>query len=296
MTMKRRCALDRIFYALESLASRLLLSAYYVSPGGSDANPGTSAAPFATLQHAANLVGAGDTVVARAGTYAGMNLFGSAGGPGAAPLAFLADPGVVVTHVPASGRPNDGLALINVEGTGGYITIQGFTCDSDGSAQRAGIRVSGSNHVQVLGNAVDRAFIGIFASNADDLLVQGNTCSNSTDQHGIYVSLNTHRAVIRGNTLFGNNWDGLHMNALVGSPNDGALVEGNVIYGNGLSGMDVEGGTNATSRDNVVYGNGKHGITVHSQDQPNPPPAANNTFAGNTVDAGGGLFAIQIKP
>lgn len=42
---------------------------YHVAPGGSDSAPGTLAAPFSTLQHAADLVLPGDTVLVRAGTY-----------------------------------------------------------------------------------------------------------------------------------------------------------------------------------------------------------------------------------
>jgi hypothetical protein len=44
---------------------------YYVDPKGSDGNPGTSAAPFRSLQRAADAVRAGDTVVARRGVYSG---------------------------------------------------------------------------------------------------------------------------------------------------------------------------------------------------------------------------------
>src|SRR3954465_14943313 len=90
------------FASAEFLEPRRLLSGatYYVSPSaGSDANPGTSAAPFATLQHAANLVGAGDTVVARAGTYAAGFVLGwdaPTAGTAAAPVRFLADPGAVI--------------------------------------------------------------------------------------------------------------------------------------------------------------------------------------------------------
>jgi len=55
---------------LEVLESRLLLSrAWYVAVGGNDQDPGTLAKPFATIQHAANLAGAGDTVFIRGGTY-----------------------------------------------------------------------------------------------------------------------------------------------------------------------------------------------------------------------------------
>lgn len=42
---------------------------YYVSPGGSDANPGTFQQPFKTIQKAANLMVAGDTCYIRGGIY-----------------------------------------------------------------------------------------------------------------------------------------------------------------------------------------------------------------------------------
>jgi hypothetical protein len=49
-------------------------STYYVSPDGSDKAAGTEGAPFRTIQRAASLVSAGDTVIVRAGTYAGFQL------------------------------------------------------------------------------------------------------------------------------------------------------------------------------------------------------------------------------
>jgi hypothetical protein len=44
---------------------------YYVDPTGSDASPGTSRAPFKTIQRAAQVVAPGDTVVVRPGVYTG---------------------------------------------------------------------------------------------------------------------------------------------------------------------------------------------------------------------------------
>ena len=49
---------------------------YYVSPSGSDTNPGTSELPFETIQKAADIVVAGDTVIVRDGVYTDSNDYG----------------------------------------------------------------------------------------------------------------------------------------------------------------------------------------------------------------------------
>src|SRR3954462_1041315 len=69
---------------------------YFVSPAGNDAAAGTSAAPWKTLQHAANIVAPGDKVTARAGNYVGFNLTRS--GTAAAPIEFDADAGAVINQ------------------------------------------------------------------------------------------------------------------------------------------------------------------------------------------------------
>jgi hypothetical protein len=51
------------------LAPFLQAATYYVSPSGVDTNPGTLAQPYRTVQKAATVAVAGDTVLLRAGTY-----------------------------------------------------------------------------------------------------------------------------------------------------------------------------------------------------------------------------------
>jgi parallel beta-helix repeat protein len=280
---------------IEPLEGRRLLSTYYVSPAGSDSAAGTSAAPWRTLQRAADAAAAGDTVHVRAGTYGeGMNFFGRAGGTRGAPITFVADAGVTITHAATEGVNAD-VAAINVESSGGWYVFEGCAIRGDGSMSKAGIRVADTGHVRLIDNVVDGAFTGIFVSYSKGSWLEGNVCRNSTGQHGIYVSAGTRWTVVRGNRLYGNNWDGLHMNALNGAPDAGAVVEDNVIDGNTLSGMDLQGITGAYIRNNVIYANAKHGITVHSQDQADTPFASDNTFVGNTV-AGNGMFAIQFRP
>ncbi|HVU36273.1 MAG TPA: right-handed parallel beta-helix repeat-containing protein [Opitutaceae bacterium] len=57
-------------FAVFPLATASLVAAtFYVAPRGSDANAGTLAAPFATVQHAQDLAAPGDTIFIRGGTY-----------------------------------------------------------------------------------------------------------------------------------------------------------------------------------------------------------------------------------
>src|SRR5690348_10262851 len=58
------------------LAGSVQGTTYYVSPTGSDANPGTGSAPFQTIQQAAKVINPGDTVIVRDGTYSNAAAFG----------------------------------------------------------------------------------------------------------------------------------------------------------------------------------------------------------------------------
>jgi hypothetical protein len=66
---------------------------YYVAPSGSDAGSGSSAAPFRTIQRAADLTLPGDSVIVRAGTYTGGARIVSvtrSGAPGR-PITYLSE-------------------------------------------------------------------------------------------------------------------------------------------------------------------------------------------------------------
>ena len=69
---------------------------YYVSPSGSDSNPGTIGQPFFTLNKAWSVVSAGDIIYMRGGTYrynnTGSSLTGKSGTSGNL-ISILAYPG-----------------------------------------------------------------------------------------------------------------------------------------------------------------------------------------------------------
>ncbi len=279
---------------LESLDSRDLPSTYFVSPVGSDAAAGSLAAPWKTLQKAANAVVAGDHVIVRAGTYTGFNL--TTPGTAAATITFSADPGVTITAPNASG-PQAGKDGINVEGAD-YAVIEGF--DIVGMP-RAGIRVVTDTNVVVRNNVCDNnGSWGIFTGFAQNVDIENNFTSNSHTQHGIYVSNSADNPVVRNNTSFGNYGCGIHMNSDASQGGDGvitgALIEGNTIYNNGAGGgsaINMDGVSSSVVRNNLIYGNHSTGIALYDIDGLHG--AQNNVIENNTVEvASDGRWALQI--
>ena len=167
--------------SVESLEVRDTPALLYVSPTGSDANPGTAAAPLLTLQKAADRVGPGDTVTAPAGTYAGFNLFASGTATQRITFRGEASPGAggVVIDRPNPWNSRDG---INLEGAS-FVTVEGFTVKNQ---PRAGIRAVQDESVVIRNNVADaNAVWGIFTGFSVDLLVENNQASRSAQQHGI---------------------------------------------------------------------------------------------------------------
>jgi hypothetical protein len=71
---------------------------YSIAVHGDDLNPGTTAQPFQTIQAAADLAQAGDTIIVEPGQYAGFAFsFGrQQTGTQNAPITFVARPGVAI--------------------------------------------------------------------------------------------------------------------------------------------------------------------------------------------------------
>ena len=221
----------------------------------SDTGPGTSAQPFCTINAGAAKAQAGDTVLVRAGTYAGTSTNPANSGTASGPITFTANPGVLISG------GTQAFALSSRS----YITVTGFTITGTSSY---GISVSGGGTVVISGNTVSTAGLpvsgsiaaGIYLSNVAGGQVSGNvTHDNSSD--GIALTGTTTGVTVRGNTSFHNanqyqrNATGINVTA------PGNTVVGNLTYANEDSGINIyPGGNNSVVTDNVTYGNGDHGI------------------------------------
>ncbi len=249
------------------ISGQLNATNYYVSNAGNDSNNGLSAATaFKTLQHAADIVTAGDTVFVANGTYVGFDLRDKNGTNGN-PIVFMATGTNVVANQKGPIR-ND---IINIENAD-YIIIDGFMANN-APGNGNGIRVVLSDNCIIRNNSCDNnAKRGIFTAFTNDILIENNTCTNSIDEHGIYVSNSSDRPIIRYNECYGNNNIGIHLNGDLSAGGDGiisdAQVYGNKIHDNNLAaGINMDGVQNPVIYNNLIYNNhSAQGIALFQQD------------------------------
>lgn len=253
---------------------------YYVSPGGDNGQTGlSSGTAWATLQHAADQVDAGDTVLVSNGTYTGFQL--TTGGSVGQLIRFIADGDNVVIDAP-NGVTNDG---INVEGAD-WVEINGFRVINQ---PRNGIRIVLSDDCIVRNNYCDNNFKrGIFTGFTNRILIEHNTCLNSIDEHGIYFSNSADDPVIRNNICHHNNGAGIQINADASQGGDGittgAQIYGNVLFENGVGGgaaINLDGVQGAFIYNNLLYENHATGIALFQID--GGGPSTNALIVHNTI-------------
>jgi hypothetical protein len=268
-----------------------LADTFHVAVTGNDGAAGTSAAPWRTIQRAADAVQAGDSVIIHAGSYLGFRV--DARGTEAAPIAFVGDGEVEIQGSATANRDAvlfEGAAWVSVEG----LSVSGAT--------RAGISALECEHITVRGNRVDaNGRWGVFSAFCDDLVVEDNEVSRSAGEHGIYASNSADRPVIRRNRVWGNNMCGIHMNGDINFGGDGvisgAIIENNVIIDNGRSGgsgINADGVVGAVIRNNVLDGNHASGVSLYRID--GGAASTGNKVINNTIRmASDARWAVNIQ-
>jgi hypothetical protein len=237
--------------------------AFFVSASsGNDANPGTLAAPWKTLQKAFNTLQPGQTAYLRAGTYGAFcttNRFTRAG--------TLAAP------ITVAGYPYERIVIhgqIRLDGSYfrlSHIVAEGPTCGTWGATTQQGdnliLMTPGlTHHIEISASEVyhDGWHAGISAGGNDIWIlnnyIHDNGGFNDTSQintsHGIYYHDGT-RGVVANNILEHNRAKGLSARFTANH----ILVVNNTVVGNGRSGMDIAESTYAwTFANNVVVNNG----------------------------------------
>ena len=149
---------------------------FYVAPTGSDSNTGLSrTSPWKTIQHAANLLQAGDTAIVLAGTYPER---------------------VSITRSGISGNP------ITLEAdTGATVTMKGFVVAAD--------------FIQILGFDVsiqrnDSSGFGIYVHDASNVTIANNTIHDLC-REGVYMEPSVSLVTVRNNTFLRTSMAGLQI-------------------------------------------------------------------------------------
>jgi pectate lyase-like protein/parallel beta helix pectate lyase-like protein len=231
------------------LVRSLSAATYYVAADGSDTNPGTSSAPFQTLQQAADAALAGDTVVVRDGTYGHQNAV--TGGDGS-----NVDSIPVVLH--NSGNPSAWITIKSEHQWGAVLDCE-LLCD-------AYINLHNASYVAIQGFVITRGYKEAIHSNdtAHHIVLQGNRfefianrwSSSPLGLDGMYTSPNCHDFVIDGNVFHD-----------IGRMNQNWLDHGLYLQG-----------WNFTVINNLFY-NIPRGWSIQAADGLGNVLIANNTFA-----------------
>jgi Right handed beta helix region/Protein of unknown function (DUF1565) len=220
--------------------------AYYVSPAGDDANPGTAAEPWLTLEQAVTTAKPGDTVVLRSGTYGAlgtthtMNRAGTA----SAPITYRGFPGEAAPRIlghfkiTASYQRFSGLLF---DGPTGSIKTP-TTDNPTGEQVQVSINGSGVNGIEISNSEIRDSdwHAGIFLAAGQDIRIVGNYIHDNGNENDPGQANQSH---------------GIYWHSGSG------LISHNVIEHNLARGVQLyQTPTNVTIANNTIAGNGKAGI------------------------------------
>ncbi|SDE71963.1 Protein of unknown function [Massilia sp. PDC64] len=240
----------------------------YVSPTGSDSNPGTQAAPVKTITRADALASAGSTIHVASGTY-----YVSAPG--------LSNAGIITRK---SGTASARIRFVSDVKWGAKIVVSGtgITWDSRGSyVDIDGFQITGSGRHGLLASGANLTFKNNYIH---DLTVSGG-CNGSggaaIDTYGPVGNVLIDRNVVRniGYRYIGscNTIQGIYI------ANANNVVTNNIVSGVAMAGIQQwHGATASTIVNNTTFHN-KIGILLGQGDAGTTTGSANNYVANNIV-------------
>ena len=271
----KACILFTLFVCLTNAFGQVNTS-YYVSLTGNDSNPGTQAAPWRTIQHAADTARAGGTVHIRGGVYEELVSINVSGNASDGFITFKSYPGETAIldagHFTPSGR--QGVLTIHNQS---YVRIEGLEIRNFHTAEHRlsplGISVIGSgSHIELLKNNVhhiEQTFegrdapgrggngfgIAVYGTDAKipitDLIIDGNEVHHlkTGSSESLVVNGNVTNFRITHNVVHDDNNIGIDVigfertapDPAVDQARDG-VVSGNLVY-------------NITSKGNPAYQN-----------------------------------------
>lgn len=256
-------------------------NSFYVATTGSDKNKGSFAHPWATMQHAVNVVPNGSTIYLLSGSYHQRLLIRGKGNSQNA--------GLTITNAPHAHAIIDGTGLANHDG--GLITIE----DS------RGITIKGLEIRNFATNSAADTPMGIEVTGSDTMIqlidnhihdIKTTVSSDQGNAHGIGVYGNKTQPItqlkITGNQVAHLRL-GLSESIAINGNVDGFSVTGNIVHDNNNIGIDAIGfeGTAPKAeldraRDGVISGNTVYNISSYGN------PAYGKQYAADGIYVDGG--------
>ena len=251
-------------------------TSYYVSLTGNDSNPGTQAAPWRTIQHAADTARAGSTVHVRGGVYEELVSINASGNASDGFITFKSYPGETAVLDAGHFTPAGRQAILTIHNQS-YVRIVGLEIRNFHTAEHRlsplGISVIGAgSHIELLKNNVhhiEQTFegrdapgrggngfgIAVYGTDAKtpitDLVIDGNEVHHlkTGSSESLVVNGNVTNFRITHNVVHDNNNIGIDVigfertapDPAVDQARDG-VVSGNLVY-------------NITSKGNPAYRN-----------------------------------------
>jgi hypothetical protein len=209
---------------------------FYVATSGSDNNPGSLAAPWRTIQHAADSATAGSTVSIRGGVYSEKVTINVSGSATAGPITFQSQPGEQAVI--------DGGGLSAAEGENALVTVRDRAYIVLKGLEVRNLRTSSAGVVPI-GISLSGANVGIELRNNRVHHIETNyTGQSGGDAHGIAVYGDS-AAATTGLIIDGNELSDLKLGsseALVVNGNvDGFTISNNLVHDTNNIAIDAIG-------------------------------------------------------
>jgi hypothetical protein len=264
-------------------------SNYYVAVTGSDSNSGTISSPWRNIQYAINKAVAGDTIIARSGTYHEKLEFSQKGDSTGATINLINYAGETPV---ISGQGFISSSLVAISDSQN-IKISGFEISNFFARYPKGIQIlNGSRNIEISNCKIhDISTTSPSNSTSNPLSVIGNTTTTMTNiviknnevyncatgwAEGVTVNGNVDGWSIINNKVYniGNigidaagHWETSCTDAVLNQARNG-LISGNIVYGcispnegGAASGIYVDGGKNIIIKNNIVHSS-QHGIEI----------------------------------
>lgn len=253
---------------------------YYTSTTGNDAQAGDFTRPFLTIAHGKSVLGPGDTLFIRGGTYAEAITSAPSGTSWATRVRIAAYPGETVRMAPSTDY------VINLTSER-YIEFDGIDIDGSGTVYGPVALIGSSHHVRIqnaeiigsptAGNCAN--ICGAEASEFIRLVIHGGGigggCGTPCGNAGIYTGGSNN--LIDGCEIYDVSMEGIQIYNGTASNNiirnnrvHDVIRSGDANPGARIAGILIASGSNNLVYNNLVYNNGRSdgssenaGITVY---------------------------------